>query len=645
MDILMQNFNNYIEEKASNYAVMLKGPWGSGKSYFIENKWLRSLDSEKYDIKNISLNGMTSINDLLSNIGKTKIEKGINKKVDYRVKYFVESVTKFFGNKYNVNFSISEYNRLLGENWLEKEDEKVKILIIDDLERTKIVIEELFGFILQYISKQNLKVIIVCNEEELKSISEDRYDKVKEKLIGETFSIAVDKREVLNSFIDNIEIKEIYKTAIKNVFVDILKNSKYSNLRVIYRSFLKFAYILKFVDNVIGKNNYHEDVIFRYVKELFSIFFYLYYQKEIGLIDESKLFFIDKYYHLGDFIPNDIKKEDEKEIDIRILSGRFIQKFIPFRNNNFGFYKDFIFQGNSDIYKYEIEIKEDLDYVNLRIEEEKENNKDCLYRLMTEFFDCSFENFKKYQRDFYNELKTKTKCSINYLFMGYVYLVYFYEKDILHIEELKSIENIDSLFDEVIKNVKLEIIEKYMYFRNEWSVFALGYRGQSFDFDSLKHKDKLNDLILKLRDAYFCKMDKNKVDNFILILNNYDGKDNYYLNNLDGLNKYSSIETQQNNLFWDIDILNQVGFEKLKDLILKRPLKAQQKFWCVIESYYSKNGDKDILKKELDVLKSFEVEYKNKLKESKDIRSNASLYFEWIVREIGTLVNKIENLK
>ena len=55
MNTLIENFNRYIEEKGSNYAVMLKGDWGSGKSYFIEEKWLKDIDENKYDIKNVEI--------------------------------------------------------------------------------------------------------------------------------------------------------------------------------------------------------------------------------------------------------------------------------------------------------------------------------------------------------------------------------------------------------------------------------------------------------------------------------------------------------------------------------------------------------------------------------------------------------------
>ena len=652
MSNLIQNFNNYIEEKASNYAIMLNGSWGSGKSYFIENKWLPNVDLEKYEVKMVSLNGLTSIDELLSQIGNNDSDlekldgnKKINIKVDDRVKYFFNSVVKTIGDNYNVNFSVSEYRKLSGEKWLEHKDEKIKILIIDDLERTKIDIEELFGLVLQYISKQNLKVVIICNESELNTINDTRYNKIKEKLIGDTFNIEVDKEEVLNSFLQVIEVKDIYKTAIESVFVDVLENNKYTNLRVIYRSFLKFAHILKSVDNVITDNNYKKEVIVKYVKELFSIFFYLYYQKETGLIEETHLSFVDNFYHFGDFIHIEDKKEIEEKVDVRGLAGNFKQKFVPFRKNNFYFYKSFLFQGNCDICKYEPEIKEDLDYINLEIEQEKENNKDCLYRLMIEFLDCDFDTFKRYQREFYEELKRKTECSINYLFMGYVYFIYFYEKGILHIDELKTLEDIDTLFTNIANKVKLEVIEKYLYFRSEWSVFSLGYRGHSFDFDSLKYKKELGNFIIKLRNAYFNKVDKSKKENFIKILKNYDNTDSYYLNKLDGLNRCNSIEITQNEIFWDIDILNSVGYKGLANLILDKPLKGQHNFWYVVKSYYPRNGNIEILKKELKVLKKFEVEYKNRLDSAKKIGSNASLYLEWIYREISKLIEYIEKLK
>ena len=42
---ITQFLNSYVESTAPGYAVLLKGAWGSGKSYFIRN-WIRSLKDE-----------------------------------------------------------------------------------------------------------------------------------------------------------------------------------------------------------------------------------------------------------------------------------------------------------------------------------------------------------------------------------------------------------------------------------------------------------------------------------------------------------------------------------------------------------------------------------------------------------------------
>ena len=59
----------YIQEEKSDYAIMLNGPWGCGKTYFVKNELIDDLqDKFNRDVVYISLFGINNLDDLYNNI-------------------------------------------------------------------------------------------------------------------------------------------------------------------------------------------------------------------------------------------------------------------------------------------------------------------------------------------------------------------------------------------------------------------------------------------------------------------------------------------------------------------------------------------------------------------------------------------------
>lgn len=656
---LIDSFNKYIEEDFSNYAIMLKGDWGSGKTYFIENKWVPLLDRQKYDIKMVSLMGFSSIEMLLEEIGKN-LKKLESQKGKLKYKdLFINNGFQFLSSKFNISLNIKDFYKLNGENWLEnKEENKIKVLIIDDLERCKIDIEELYGLLLHSICKINLRVIIICNESELLKENE-KYKKIQEKLIGDVFCLDTDKKEIIFSFLKSINLKYVYSESIKKVFVNILENEKlnkqYFNLRIIKRCILKFKYLGEELDKIFDKSGFSQDIVTEYISNLFSIFLYLYYQKEIGILNDSDKVFnlIDEFYYLGDFISleNEMEEKELKGIESIIeynkLNSREEYKFIPLRCEDFSFYKMYLFYNIKDIKKYETYILADLKYIKKKKEVESDNNKDCLYKLIQNYIDCDCNTFKQLQLDFYEELRTKTKCSINYLLIGYTYLIYFLELNILHIDTLKTIDDINILFQDIAKKVEFVNVEPYFYYSNNWSLFSLGYRGYTFDFESLRTENvkSLKKMLEYIKDFYFFDINKKRELNFLSIIENYDNSYNYYLEKLRGLSKFDSSEKDSMEIFWGINIFSVIGYSKLSKILYKNSLKGQYNFWYVVKENYIRNESISAFDEDLHVFQSFKVYYNEQLEKVKKEKSNSIIYLQVICEYIAQIIQMLSYRK
>lgn len=227
------------------YSILLKGKWGSGKTWFIKNQ-IKKLNlildnsgpaKEKIDdnFLYVSLYGMNDcsqieteffkqLHPVLSHKGVLlagKIVKGIFRGA---LKIDLDGDGRSDGNaQINIpNLNISEYLT----------NSEHKILIFDDLERCCIPIEEVLGFINAYVEHGGHKVIIIANEEEIFNSSE-RYIKIKEKLIGKTFEIIAEREKACDFFIKSLPTGDFLNFCKKNkdTMLTLHRQSEYENLR------------------------------------------------------------------------------------------------------------------------------------------------------------------------------------------------------------------------------------------------------------------------------------------------------------------------------------------------------------------------------------------------------------------------------
>jgi hypothetical protein len=232
---------------APGFAILLKGQWGSGKTWFI-NRYCERLKENGKQHLYISLYGMSAISEiedkffqLLHPILSSKgmaitgvIVKGLLKGT---LKIDLNSDNKEDGTW---NVQIPEIN-------LPKHLENINksVLIFDDLERCNIDIGNLLGYINYFVEHQELKVILVANEDELhKNII---YKSIKEKLIGRTFCISPDFEGALESFITQTDNTPIKSFLSKNsvLIKDLYDKAEYENLRNLKQIILDFQRIFE----------------------------------------------------------------------------------------------------------------------------------------------------------------------------------------------------------------------------------------------------------------------------------------------------------------------------------------------------------------------------------------------------------------
>lgn len=172
--------NNYINKSNYNYAVLIDGSWGSGKTYFIKNSLIPALEANEKSRK--SQNGKPDNKKIIyiSLYGISSKEE-----LDFQILLEVMPFKSFFNRKNiklasNIGKAVisgvsSFYGILLPKKIIDFSDISSKnyILIFDDLERCNMNVNNLLGYINNYVEHDGIKTIIISNEKEIASTNMD----------------------------------------------------------------------------------------------------------------------------------------------------------------------------------------------------------------------------------------------------------------------------------------------------------------------------------------------------------------------------------------------------------------------------------------------------------------------------------------
>lgn len=322
--------NYYVDlKKSPEFAVLLRGNWGSGKSWFIK-QFIQDKGNENFLY--VSLYGVTSyteiedaffeqLHPLLASKGMRiagKILKGALKatlKVDFDQ-----------AKKEEINFT-GGLSDLHLPDYLNKLDGKT--IVFDDLERCALPIYQILGYINQFVETSGLKVILIANEEEIikaddeegKSDNARRYLTIKEKLIGKSFNIETDQDAALAHFIDMVDNEDCkaFLNLRENIFLIFILflQAGYQNLRHLKQAILDYNRFYQLLDKEVIES---QDLM----SHLFNLFLLISFELKKGAIHEDNLPELFSLSHL-------VRKENETKSKTQNIRS----KYAVFKNYGF----------------------------------------------------------------------------------------------------------------------------------------------------------------------------------------------------------------------------------------------------------------------------------------------------------------------
>lgn len=282
-DSILETIKSYITEENTDYAILLDGDWGTGKTFFIENILKKDDLCKDNQIISISAAGVNDVDSFINNIYlRIALEKSsLDRKKIEPYKSLIKCIN-FISNALSININIFGLSiisnpilKSLNDFIVKKKSDFSNILfIIDDIERISdiIDIEEFLYKIHDIFISKGLKVLFVGNEREINGNKENnassnsgekqsKYFKIKEKVIRHTIHIYG---------IDSSIFKSIIEDIFKKIENEGYKNNKYE----FYKKYLFTSHIEGVIETFSVKECFNIRIFLSYLdlsKKLFDI--------------------------------------------------------------------------------------------------------------------------------------------------------------------------------------------------------------------------------------------------------------------------------------------------------------------------------------------------------------------------------------
>ena len=349
MEELIECICDYVKKPYTDYAVMINGEWGSGKTYFWNNKLRSRLESLKVNGKNyktiyMSLYGINSLEEISKKIfieTNPMINKTLKKFVDTREGNVIPEYVKTGLDMANLFGTTTFSSDKVDFSKMFSIDDK--ILCFDDLERANVDVIDILGYINNFVEHDGIKTILICNEKELATkfknnnvefktmiaayildkegllvqkdknkffgtdqtqkiekplanLLEDKisdifdkanaYERIKEKLIGETFEYVPEYAYILSGMIMkysyNEELSDFFKRN-TSLIISAFKKSDTRNLRILKHSLNDFEKIYNEVKRV------YPDINLEILKTMLTFTIAVSFEIKAGNVSKEKL--------------------------------------------------------------------------------------------------------------------------------------------------------------------------------------------------------------------------------------------------------------------------------------------------------------------------------------------------------------------
>ena len=500
MEDLVESILDYIRSDYTDYAIMINGEWGSGKTHFWNNKIRKKIET-------MQLNGKKYTTIYMSLYGISNLEE-ISKKIFIETTQLMDkNLRKFMGA--NGQTTIPEYAKtgldMANFFGVTQNGDKIdyadffstddKVLCFDDLERANVDVIDILGYINNFVEHDHIKTIIICNEKELatklKSSNlemktfiatylldrqgelnkadkpmvekiQDKiehvfdkandYERIKEKLIGETFEYAPKFDYIINGILMRYEnepdLIRFYRENTR-LIISTFERSGTRNLRILKHALNDFKKIFDMV------NRSYPNTSHRVMQTMLIFTIAISFEIKAGKVTKNKFMNIKDNEEYKAILVSSRVLMDNKQFYIKEFDSNYYYNF----KAEYRFFKFIEYYVRTRIFDMRL-FKDNMEVIRNTVDTEKLPG---YKRLLTEeYWKIADDEFGEVIDDIMKDVREGNIELIDIVKI-YAYFSYFSRKNLIQydIKTLKSIffngMNIASLNSTYCENVKEEL--------------------------------------------------------------------------------------------------------------------------------------------------------------------------------------------
>lgn len=263
---------SYVTSKNYEGAIMITAEWGAGKSYYLQNELIPYLKEHGIKTIVVSLHGLKSdfevskaiyIEYLLSKDKKEVVKRKLlkskkNKCIATHSTFAVKTIVKGVASFFNVDLSCSEEDL---EKLYNSIDLSNTLVVFEDVERSKMDVDELLAFVNNLVEYDHVKVVLITHEAVLKNQDLAKYKAIKEKTVGDTLLFIGDPVNAIDNMFTQFYDERIggflkKQNANSALSLEIISNinSASINLRSILFGLEKFNELMAMVDGYTNED-------------------------------------------------------------------------------------------------------------------------------------------------------------------------------------------------------------------------------------------------------------------------------------------------------------------------------------------------------------------------------------------------------
>lgn len=499
MEDLVESILDYVRSDYTDYAIMINGEWGSGKTYFWNNKIRPKIDGmqfngKKYSTIYMSLYGISNLEEISKKIfieTTQLMDKNVKKHMESSAKFTIPEYAKTGLNMAN-SFGVNTNEKINYEKFFATDD---KVLCFDDLERANVDVIDILGYINNFVEHDHIKTIIICNEKELSTklknsniemktfiatylldkqgeLSNNEkpmveriqdkieyvfdkandYERIKEKLIGETFEYRPEFNYIINGILMRYENdKDLIRFLRENTpyIINTFNKSGTRNLRILKHSLNDFKKIYQMV------NKYYPNTNYRVLQAMLIFTIAISFEIKAGKITKDKFVYIQNNEEYKTIVVSSKVFTDNRQFYIKEFDNNYYYNF----KAEYRFFKFIELYVRTRIFDTR-RFKEDMEDVINTVDTEKLPG---YKRLLTEeFWKISDDQFPNVIESVIESVK-KGEIRLIDTTKLFIYFTYFVQRGLINysMPTVKSIffngMNLSSLKSDYIENAEYEL--------------------------------------------------------------------------------------------------------------------------------------------------------------------------------------------